>query len=116
MQALSRTKGRLSMDYRTQDIESHHNPYIGMKLIAEHKYVPRSKEIEPMAPVPHFRKLKQNEKDANYRSHTTNTDKKQIVNTMDLIQESRDRIRQKKMKAHSDKFVHTSTDASTCNS
>lgn len=96
MQALSRTKGRLSVDYRTQDQQLENNPYLGIKLIAEHKYIPRSKEIEPMVSVPSFRKFKQSEKDSNYRS-STNSSKREIINTMDLIQESRERIRQKRL-------------------
>jgi hypothetical protein len=117
LQALSRTKGRLSIDYRQQNVEHHHNPYLGMELIAERKYVPRAKEVEPLVPVPNFRKLKQFEKDSNYRSAVTGAgagavagvgkgaEKKTTTtpsssssgsNTMDLIQESKERIKEKR--------------------
>jgi hypothetical protein len=115
MQAISRTKGRLSIDYRKQDVtlEPQHNPYLGMELIAQRKYVPRAKEVEPLVPVPNFRSLQKSDKGSTYRclssAATTataspggagaggkGTEKKQIANTMDLIQESRERVKEKR--------------------
>ena len=96
MQALSRTKGRLSIDYRQQNVEHHHNPYLGMELIAERKYVPRAKEVEPLVAVPNFRKLKQSDKDCNYRLVGVGKGVDKVTNTIDLIQESKERIKEKK--------------------
>jgi hypothetical protein len=99
LQAISRTKGRLSIDYRKQDMEPQQNPYLGLHLIAHQKIIPRNKEVEPMVAAPNFRKLKQSSKDSNYCSSSVSGSdgKKHITNTIDLIQQSKERVKEKRL-------------------
>ncbi len=92
MQALSRTKGRLTMDVRAQD---HHddiasNPYLGLHLVTK-KAPPRPTEIEPIRRQTEYRPLKLSEREKRENSRREQT-------TMAMIQESKDRIKEKREK------------------
>lgn len=94
MQALSRTKGRLSIDFRAQSHDKSNNPYLGMHLVAK-KPQARPAEVEVFEKDTNFRKLQVGVNGQTNHKDSTKSGKK--LTTMQLIEESKERIKEKRL-------------------